>query len=106
MSTHSAHPSTQAASPGHFELLEVLADEQRREVVRILARRPGPISRDAMARHVRGAGETVDHETTRATRLHHCDLPKLAEYDVVAYDAEQGVVTAGPVFEAARDAIW
>lgn len=77
----------------------VLRDEDRRAVVRRLANtEETALAIDELVgavSHSRGGGDERPAEQLRAS-LHHCHLPKLREYDIVDYDAEENCVRPGP----------
>lgn len=83
------------------DLLRVLNNHRRRCVLRTLQHNPEPTSLDELASRI-ARWEENGHEATdearRAVRasLHHVHLPLLVEHDLVRYDAECGVVSAGP----------
>lgn len=85
-STHS--PEERTVQPTTW--FKVLADPQRQFFLSYLSRRPDTMSLDKLAEQVaRWNGKSLP--TTRLS-LHHTDLPKLAEIELVRYDAEQGTV--------------
>ena len=73
------------------ELLSLLADEQRRHVLRTL-RVFGGISVDRLAGHVGRATAGRTDPRNLHTRLLHVHLPKLDESGLVAFDGEQAHV--------------
>lgn len=91
-----------------------LADDRRREILAAIAAESGPITREALARKV--ATRDADGEPSESRiesvliRLHHCQLPKLAEAGLVEYDRGDGTVTyqgpseLPPASRAASDA--
>ncbi|QLD88824.1 hypothetical protein HWV07_07160 [Natronomonas salina] len=77
--------------------LDVLADEYRRLAVEALFGRDGPIQiADLAAAVAEGIhdGTPEDSEREIATALHHVHLPKLADADLLDYDAESTTVTS------------
>ena len=68
------------------ELLSVLADECRRQVVRVLLETDSVVSLDGLAREI--ARRDRDSETARKrikTMLYHSHLPILADAGLIAY---------------------
>lgn len=79
--------------------LRLLADPQKRRVVRQLVDAPdGRATVDELVDGLLDAAADHDPDlaSTRsalAIRLHHAHLPKLAAHDVVAFDPDAGAVT-------------
>lgn len=85
----------------------LLADRRRRTLVFVLGEVGDPVS-------IRGLGERLvareDPESALDQSalddveldLHHVHVPKLAEHDILDYDAESGIVSRGPRFERIR----
>lgn len=69
-------------------LLEVLANEQRREVLRYFQQAEDSVaSLGTLAKHLVEGDETGDRPRERVSvRLHHSHLPKLAETTAIEYD--------------------
>jgi hypothetical protein len=91
---------------------DALADQRRRAVCRYVA----ATDRDAVALDelagridpaVRDGGPSLRSkpEYDPRTRLHHVDLPKLADADVVEYEPNRRVATAGPALSIATDLV-
>lgn len=79
------------------EYHDLLAVDRRRLAIEALSERAGPIDVDELAVEVatRTAEFDADDRTDVehiAITLHHVHLPKMAELDVVEYEAENGVV--------------
>lgn len=69
-------------------LLSVLADEQRREILRYFQQAEDSVaSLEALADHLVDAGAADDREREYVhVRLHHAHLPKLAETTAIEYE--------------------
>lgn len=78
------------------DLLRAIANERRRITLSVLADASTPIDARTVARRVATREETEDVTTDRIeavhVSLHHVHLPALADVDLVAYDAERGIV--------------
>lgn len=77
-------------------LLELLADPQRRTVLRHL-RETGECDVAELIEAIATDGGTTashrpSHETVSAVELHHSHLPRLADAGIVEYDRTAGVV--------------
>jgi hypothetical protein len=76
-------------------LFEILADDQRRHILTYLEERDEDVAAfSELIDHVadeRVGDPTDDHERV-AVRLHHAHLPKLADLDLVEYDARSETV--------------
>lgn len=82
----------------------LLADRRRRTLLFVLGEVADPVS-------IGGLGERLvareDPESALdqsalddvELKLHHIHIPKLAEHDVLDYDAEAGIVSRGPRFD-------
>ncbi|WP_438267497.1 DUF7344 domain-containing protein [Haladaptatus halobius] len=77
------------------ELLKLLADTQCRQILRyLIANADQPIPLEALVEHLSTHTlDTATSDTTQATerdriliRLHHLQLPKLADYGVIEYN--------------------
>ncbi|WP_233563503.1 hypothetical protein [Haloarcula sp. Atlit-7R] len=83
--------------------LELLTNQQRRQILRRVADTPDGTTVDQLTQHLRGADSlqpdgngSVEH---RGIELHHIHLPKLQEANVVEYDTDQGTVHRGREFQ-------
>lgn len=90
-------PSTNA--PSLDTIHSVLKNRRRRFVVDVLHGRENPIELRLLARAIAMRMPSEDDEETSsdeldrvATTLHHIDLPRLDQADVVNYDPEERVV--------------
>lgn len=77
--------------------IDVLADDTRRRILRLLRRRTGPATESALAAELAETSE-ADEDVSAATerfqlRLRHVHLPKLAERDLVTWDRSERTVT-------------
>ena len=68
------------------ECYELLADDQRRAVIDVLADRQLPVELSDLAAGVAARADTSESVDRVATRLHHAHLPKLAGFGVLTYD--------------------
>lgn len=69
-------------------LLDVLADEQRRRVLRYFQEVEDPVATvDTLVDHLVDSGHPSDTRAQTATQLHHGTLPKLADAGIIEYDA-------------------
>lgn len=77
-------------------ILDALADEDRRTVVRQILGRPGWTGLDELADriHARGGvtGSGLDDSERIRCRLYHAHLPKLDDADIVEFDRTQNTV--------------
>lgn len=78
----------------------LLVAEHRRNVLYALRRHAEPVSLGDLADEV-APDETTETDVVAAA-LHHVHLPKLAEADVVTYDAEAGTVELASLPERLR----
>ena len=77
--------------------LELLINQQRRQIIRRMADTPDGTTVEQLAQHLRGTdsphggepGEPQDIE------IHHVHLPKLDEANVIEYDTDHGTVDRG-----------
>ena len=83
--------------------LELLAKQQRRQILRRVAETPDATTVDQLTQHLRGADSlqpdgsgSTEH---RGIELHHIHLPKLQEANVIEYDTDQGTVHRGREFQ-------
>ena len=83
--------------------LELLTNQQRRQILRQVADTPDGTTVDQLTQHLRGADSlqpdgngSVEH---RGIELHHIHLPKLQEANVIEYDTDQGTVHRGREFQ-------
>lgn len=89
-------------------IFALLRDSRRRELLAVLSDRDAPITLTELATAVARRERESEHDEERGTghedvpsktaesvaaTLHHHHLPKLADDDVVAYDAEAKTVT-------------
>lgn len=89
--------SDEYADPVPFSMLR---NERRREVIRYLRDREGPVDLRALSEHVAAvendcdpADVTYEQRKRVQTALYQMHLPKLAERDIVSYDQRAGEVT-------------
>ncbi|TKX79084.1 hypothetical protein EXE53_17715 [Halorubrum sp. SD626R] len=87
--------------------LELLTNQQRRQILRRVADTPDGTTVDQLTQHLRGADSfhpngngSVEH---RRIELHHVHLPKLQEASVIEYDTGQGTVRRGREFQEVLD---
>lgn len=83
------------------ELFELLANAQRRRLLRRLAAADGPVTENEL---VEALGVEADRET-RAIALHHCHIPKLEAHDVVETSPSTGTVEPGAALDDAVAAL-
>jgi hypothetical protein len=97
-SSQEQSPTAKSTALSTSERHELLATEARRDVLERLNDCQLPIDLDDLACAVEAASQPDDagHENTDATKikLHHVHLPKMAEMDVIDYDAEANKVTS------------
>lgn len=87
MNSQTTAPANRARESDSVDVLHtVLADEQRRRVLRYVRELDGSTSLDALAAHLDGGRQENARKRT-AHRLHHATLPKLADAGFVEYDA-------------------
>lgn len=85
-------------------LFDVLAAERRRHALRYLTAAERTVPLSELANHVATAESSSDDQQV-AIDLHHRHLPKLAEEELISYDAEANLTTVtedGRRFDAAR----
>jgi hypothetical protein len=85
-------------------LFDVLAAERRRHALRYLTAAERTVPLSELANHVATAESSNDYQQV-AIDLHHRHLPKLAEEELISYDAEANLTTVtedGRRFDAAR----
>jgi predicted transcriptional regulator len=70
------------------ECYELLADDQRRAVIDVLADRQLPVELSDLAAAVAAREEAAESVDRVTTRLHHTHLPKLAGFGVLTYDPD------------------
>lgn len=86
------------SAPSLDTVHSVLKNRRRRFVVDVLAGREAPIDLHVLARAISMRLPAADDESVNdcsdriATALHHVDLPKLEQADLVAYDRDERVV--------------
>jgi DNA-binding transcriptional ArsR family regulator len=77
-------------------VLDCLADERRRTVLRVLSEHGGSVERSALAPKVASAIQSDDDLPTPTEEvevgLHHHHLPKLAEAGLIRFDRREGTV--------------
>lgn len=90
-------------------LLSVLADEQRREVLRYFQQAEDSVaSLDALTDHLVDTGAVDDRPREHVhVRLHHAHLPKLAETPAIEYEPRSRTVRyhAHPGLETLLEAV-
>ncbi len=98
-----------ADRPGLDDLLGLLGDRHRRQVLYELRDADDVVSIDDLSRRVAAreadcAPEAVPEEMREhfAARLHHRDLPKLADLHLVEFDPRSGDVVPGEGFDRLR----
>ncbi|WP_231188589.1 DUF7344 domain-containing protein [Haladaptatus sp. DYF46] len=84
------------------ELLKLVADTQRRQILRyLIANAEQPVPLEALVEHLSTdtSGDTTS-DTTQATdqdriviQLHHLQLPKLADYGVIEYNSSLQLIS-------------
>lgn len=83
-------PSTETRAPDYYRLR---SSQQRRAAIEVLSGETERLSIDDLAREVT-ARTPVDRTLDQVkVRLHHVDLPMLADAGVVDYDREERTVT-------------
>lgn len=87
------------------DVFEQLSDERRCAVLVVLHDRSGPLSVADLAACVRDLVPDVTGDTQLRVELEHRHLPKLADGDLIAYDADAGTVAPGPAFGTAYEAL-
>ncbi|NEU58275.1 hypothetical protein [Halorussus sp. MSC15.2] len=109
--THSHTPTEQSLDT----IFELVRNPRRRYAISVLSDRESPLSVSELAAAVARRTEDPDLDRPPATpdevagSLHHVHLPKMADANVVAYDAETGEVSlaradaVAPFVEAADD---
>jgi len=97
-SSQEQSPKAKSTALSTSEQHELLATEERREVLESLDDRQLPIDLEELACVVEGASQPEDAagENTESVKieLHHMHLPKMAEMDVIDYDADANQVTS------------
>ena len=82
--------------------LELLAKQQRQQILRRMADTPGETPVDRLRSGLpEGDSSRQDGDGAaqqQGIELHHVHLPKLQEADVIEYDTDHGVVRRGPEF--------
>ncbi|WP_254839097.1 DUF7344 domain-containing protein [Natronomonas marina] len=83
--------------------LRLLAEQQRRSILRRVTDTPDGTTVDQLRSHLGGkdAGDPAGNGSAGGDgiRLHHVHLPMLREANVIDYDAERGVVRRGRRFD-------
>lgn len=83
-------------APGWNAVIANLADVNRRIILAVLADQDGPLSRTELAQEVltrKSDGDPQSDLETFLISLHHVHLPKLADAELVVYDADTKTVT-------------
>lgn len=100
MSPNDDPVSTSALDADEDDVSDLLADPYTRTLLRCLRDADGEASLHTLAEHVASSVtsqdvEDIDADTCRQveTFLHHGQLPELAKYGIVDYDAEDGRIT-------------
>lgn len=84
------------------EVLKLVADTQRRQILRyLIANAEQPVPLEALVEHLStDTSDDITSATTQATdrdriviQLHHLQLPKLADYGVIEYNASLQLVS-------------
>jgi len=88
-----------AGSDIQWEALAALLERPRRQrVVSVIADRDRPLSLDELAEEMADRGSITQSEGEAsldpAATLHHIDLPKLAEEEIIEYDSGEKTITA------------
>lgn len=87
------------ARPDHAPCIELLAEPVRWHVLRhLMQASTNHASLDELVNHLgtdTATGSDLGPERVRI-RLHHCDLPKLADHGVIDYDPRSGDVRYHP----------
>lgn len=92
-------PAESSESPPHDIVYEMLGNERRRHVIRVLRERNEPISLDHLAKEVAALEYDVDVETVTRdqrnrtyTSLQQTHLPKMADGGALSFDKDTGRV--------------
>lgn len=82
---------------------DALQNDRRREVIRYLRARDGPVETGELAEHVAVVENDTTVEALSSTErkrvyvgLYQCHLPRLHDMDVVEFDRDRGHVSLGP----------
>ena len=78
----------------------LLASDERRAVIAVLADEEEPVDLSDLAAAVAARADGVSGEREAKATLHHCHLPKLEAAAVVDYDADTRRVEASPSLPA------
>lgn len=86
-------------------LFELLADENRRTILRTLLHHEGPMEIEELVTESMAPVErnSFDPDAARSRlmkRFHHVHLPKLSDAEVIEYRDQRGLVRPEPVIEA------
>lgn len=85
------------------KVLRLLADQQRRQILRRVADTPDGTTVDQLKSHPEMTNSVNPDESGSVERreidLHHVHLPKLREANVIEYDPRQGTVHRGREFQ-------
>ncbi|MHC3436742.1 DUF7344 domain-containing protein [Natrialbaceae archaeon A-gly3] len=99
MSSDSDSSSSSIAETPVTDVFDLLADSRRRHTLTVLARTESAVDESTLASHVRELEPSAESLRDLHLELRHCHLPKLADYGVLEYDHEEGIVDRGPAFE-------
>jgi DNA-binding transcriptional ArsR family regulator len=82
--------------------LELLTNQQRRQILRRVADAPDGTTVDQLTQHLGGADSlrSDGNGSAEGIELHHVHLPKLREASVIEYDTDRGSVRRGREFQA------
>lgn len=92
-------------SLGADETARLLSEESRRIVLRYLFREDGSTTMEELSRAVADRREADDVLERTNIRLHHIDLPMLADYGVIRWDVATGVVEKRSRADALKPAL-
>lgn len=82
------------------EVLDALTHEERRRIIRAL-REEHPLRVDSLCAY----GVERKRDDGEVVAAHHIHLPKLVDYDIIAWNDNDEVVARGPNFEQADDTL-
>jgi len=84
-------------------VLEALANDRRRVVLRYLGRTNGPTAVSEMAERVSETGLCGDSSTRAAIELYHVHLPKLDAAGLIEFDVENQLIEGSSELESALE---